>query len=190
MSGLERGLPPRLRALPPKQQVAAPVDIHAQLLKAQENKHLSHLPASPVPGTVEAIVEMLSTTTNTKSPELMAGVMVTLPVKAQLDMHKAVMKAMVTPPVKAVMKGSPPCAVETAAAADIGPAGTAELRPVGVSPGTGARSGGEVGVSKPPQSRTRLGACATSASASTPGRIERCRSLEVVPADEFWPWWH
>ena len=80
MSHLQRKLPLGMRALPLKQQVAAlVVDLHKRLLKAQENMHHSRSPTPPVPGTVEAMVEVLSTTTNTGSPELIAGVMATIP---------------------------------------------------------------------------------------------------------------
>ena len=40
-----------------------------------------------MPGTVEATIEVLSTTMNTNSPELMAGVMVALPVKTQASIY-------------------------------------------------------------------------------------------------------
>ena len=55
-------LPPSLRALSSNQQVAALVRTHAQLQKAEELKPPYPGPVSPVPGTVEAIVEVISTT--------------------------------------------------------------------------------------------------------------------------------
>ena len=45
---------------------------------------------SPVPGTAESIVEVLSATTKTDTPEHMAAVMATLPVMVQVVVLKAV----------------------------------------------------------------------------------------------------
>ena len=82
-----------MRDLPPKKESGVPRGLaHAWLLMAQENRHSSRSPASLVPGTVRATVELLSTTTNTDNPELMAGVMATLPTRVQVDMLKAIME--------------------------------------------------------------------------------------------------
>ena len=53
----QREPPLELRGLPPKQQVAAPVHMHAELQKAQK-KNPSRFLVSPVPGDVEAIVKV------------------------------------------------------------------------------------------------------------------------------------
>ena len=79
-SDLQRELPPELRALPPKQQVAAPVVYRTRLRKA---------PAPPVPGAVGASVGVLKKATTADDPQLMAAVMVTLPVRVQAGMLKA-----------------------------------------------------------------------------------------------------
>ena len=64
----QRELPPGLRALclpSSKWRPSCTCTRSFRIQKAHEIKHPSHFPASPVPGTVEAIVEALSTSTNT-----------------------------------------------------------------------------------------------------------------------------
>ena len=88
--------------------------------------------ASPVPGTVEAMVEVPSATTNADSPELMAEVMVTIPARVQVGMSKA------------VMEGVFPRSVAIAVTAATGSAEVVELGPIGVSPGTTSSAGPEL----------------------------------------------
>ena len=54
--------------------------MHAQLKKATKDKAPSLGPLSPMPGTTEAGMKLLPTTTNTHNPERMTAVMVVLPV--------------------------------------------------------------------------------------------------------------
>ena len=81
---------PRLWDLSPKKQVLAIVHLRTELKKAIENRPRSRGPVSPVPGTAGSIVEVLSATTKTDTPEHMAAVMATLPVMVQVVVLKAV----------------------------------------------------------------------------------------------------
>jgi len=142
--------------------------------------------ASPVPGTVEAMVEVPSATTNADSPELMAEVMVTIPARVQVGMSKA------------VMEGAFPRSVAIAVIAATGSAEVVGPGPIGVSPGTtssagpggwgkvlgdGARCWGMGRKYRSRRNREPAGALARpQLPRSNPGGIERCRSPEGVPA--------
>ena len=80
-------------------------------------------------GAAGAVVELPPTRANTGSPEHMAAVMATLPVKVQVGM------------LKAAIEGEPPRAVVTAATAATGSAGVAGLEPPGVPSGATSSAG-------------------------------------------------